>query len=154
MVEEGIAELVPYAEERGVKLGIEPLHPMYAAERSVIVTLSEALTLAETFTPDQVGVIVDVFHVWWDPELYTHIRRAEGRILGFHVSDWIVPTPDLLKGRGMMGDGVIEIRRIRQAVEEAGYDGPIEVEIFNEKIWSTPGDEVLSLMKERYLEHV
>lgn len=154
MVEEGIAELVPYAEERGVKLGIEPLHPMYAAERSVIVTLSEALTLAEKFTPDQVGVIVDVFHVWWDPELYTHIRRAEGRILGFHVSDWIVPTPDLLKGRGMMGDGVIEIRRIRQAVEEAGYEGPIEVEIFNEKIWSTPGDEVLSLMKERYLEHV
>ncbi|GAE35233.1 sugar phosphate isomerase/epimerase family protein [Halalkalibacter akibai] len=154
MVEEGIEELVPYAEERGIKLGIEPLHPMYAAERSVIVSLSEAVTLSEKFQAKQVGVVVDVFHVWWDHDLYNQINRAKGRILGFHISDWIVPTPDMLMGRGMMGDGVIELRRIRQAVEKAGYGGPIEVEIFNQKIWDTPGDEVLALMKERYLEHV
>ncbi len=154
MVEEGIATLAPYAQERGVKLGIEPLHPMYAAERSVIVTLGEAIALTQKFKPNQVGVVVDVFHVWWDPELYEQIERSKGRILGFHVSDWIVPTPDMLMGRGMMGDGVIDLRRIRQAVEKAGYDGPIEVEIFNQKIWDMPGDDVLSLMKKRYFEHV
>ncbi|TLS51455.1 sugar phosphate isomerase/epimerase [Paenibacillus antri] len=153
-VAEGIARVAPYAKERGVKLGIEPLHPMYAAERSVVNTLAQAIDLAERFDPAEVGVVVDVFHVWWDPELYAGIRRSSGRILGFHVSDWIVPTPDLLMGRGMMGDGVIELRRIREAVEAAGYDGPIEVEIFNRDIWDRPGDDVLALMKERYLEHV
>jgi sugar phosphate isomerase/epimerase len=153
-VAEGIEQLVPFAGEHGVKLGIEPLHPMYAAERSVIVTLAQANELARPYRPDQVGVVVDVFHVWWDPDLYNQINRLSGRILGFHVSDWIVPTPDLLMGRGMMGDGVIEIRRIRQAVEAAGYQGPIEVEIFNRAIWDTPGEEVLTMMKERYLEHV
>ncbi len=127
MVEEGIARIAPYAEQCGVKLGIEPLHPMYAAERSVINTLKQANDLAEKFPASQVGVVVDVFHVWWDPELFPQIRRAAGRIIGYHVSDWIVPTPDLLMGRGMMGDGVIDLRPIRLAVEEAGYDGPIEV---------------------------
>lgn len=154
MVEEGIAQLVPFAESYGVKLGIEPLHPMYAAERSVVVTMDAANTLAEAFRPEQVGVVVDVFHVWWDPDLYNQIHRAKGRILGFHVSDWLVPTPDMLMGRGMMGDGVIEISRIRHAVEETGYHGPIEVEIFNEQIWNQHGDETLSQMKERYLQHV
>ncbi|NHN33090.1 sugar phosphate isomerase/epimerase family protein [Paenibacillus agricola] len=153
MVEDAIAELVPYAQERSVILGIEPLHPMYAAERSVINTLAQATTIAEGYTPQQVGVVVDVFHVWWDPELYKQIARASGRILGFHVSDWIVPTPDMLLGRGMMGDGMIEISRIRQAVEAAGYQGPIEVEIFNQEIWDRPGDDVLAEMKKRYLEH-
>ena len=153
-VAEGIEQLVPYAQERRVKLGIEPLHPMYAADRSVISTLGQANTIAENYTPDQVGVIVDVFHVWWDPELYKQIERAKGRILGFHVSDWKVPMPDMLLGRFMMGDGVIEIRRIRQAVEAAGYTGPIEVEIFNQAIWDMAGDDALALMKERYLEHV
>lgn len=153
MVEEGIAELVPYAEERGITLGIEPLHPMYAAERSVIVSLAHANEMAEKYTAKQVGVVVDVFHVWWDPYLYREIQRAKGRIVGYHVSDWIVPTPDMLLGRGMMGDGVIELRKIRQAVEAAGYNGPIEVEIFNQAIWDRPGDEVLAEMKERYLEH-
>jgi sugar phosphate isomerase/epimerase len=153
-VEEGIEQIVPYAQEYGVKLGIEPLHPMYAAERSVINTLSQANSIAEQYLPHEVGVVVDVFHVWWDPELYQQITRAAGRILGFHVSDWIVPTPDMLMGRGMMGDGVIELRRIRKAVETAGYTGPIEVEIFNQKIWDQPGDEVIATMKERYLKHV
>ncbi|PZE22775.1 sugar phosphate isomerase/epimerase family protein [Paenibacillus xerothermodurans] len=153
-VAEGIDQLVPFAREHGVRLGIEPLHPMQAAERSVVVTLGQANTLAEQFAAQDVGVVVDVFHVWWDPELYSQIARAGERILGFHVSDWIVPTPDMVLGRGMMGDGVIEIRRIREAVEAAGYNGPIEVEIFNRAVWDAPGDEVLALMKERYLEHV
>lgn len=153
-VEEGIDQLVPFAKEHGVKLGIEPLHPMYAAERSVMVTLAQANELAERYRPEDVGVIVDVFHVWWDPDLYNQISRASGRIYGFHVSDWIVPTPDMFKGRGMMGDGVIEIRRIRKAVEAAGYQGPIEVEIINQAIWDQPGDETLRIMKERYQEHV
>jgi sugar phosphate isomerase/epimerase len=153
MVADGIAQLLPYAKSHGVKLGIEPLHPMYAAERSVIVTLDEATRLAHTFDAS-VGVVIDVFHVWWDPQLYAHIPAAKGRIYGFHVCDWIVPTPDMLLGRGMMGDGVIEIRRIREAVEQTGYQGPIEVEIFNQAIWDRPGDDVLEEMKERYIEHV
>ncbi|OYD07162.1 sugar phosphate isomerase/epimerase family protein [Paludifilum halophilum] len=153
-VEEGIEQLIPYAKECGVKLGIEPLHPMYAADRSVIVTLGQANAIRERLQSTQVGVVVDVFHVWWDPDLYQQIARAGDHILGFHVSDWIVPVPDLFKGRGMMGDGVIEIRRIRQAVEEAGYNGPIEVEIINQAIWDQPGDQTLQTMKDRYLEHV
>ncbi|MBB6730504.1 sugar phosphate isomerase/epimerase family protein [Cohnella zeiphila] len=153
-VEEAIGELAPLARSHGVKLGIEPLHPMYAAERSVINTLGQANALAEKFDARDVGVVVDAFHVWWDPELYAQIKRAEGRILGFHVSDWLVPMPDILMGRGMMGDGVIELRRMRTAVEAAGYDGPIEVEIFNREVWDMPGDEALSLIKERYLDHV
>ncbi|WP_135557415.1 sugar phosphate isomerase/epimerase family protein [Paenibacillus cymbidii] len=153
-VQDGIDQLVPYAREHGIKLGIEPLHPMYAAERSVINTLAQANTLAERYAPEDVGVVVDAFHVWWDPEVYAQIARAGKRILGFHVSDWIVPTPDMLLGRGMMGDGVIELRRLREAVEAAGYAGPIEVEIFNRVIWDTPGDDVLALMKDRYREHV
>ena len=154
MVEEGIAKIADYAKSCGVKLGIEPLHPMYAAERSVVNTLRQANEIARRFPADQVGVVVDVFHVWWDPELYEQIAVAGDRILGFHVSDWIVPTPDMLLGRGMMGDGVIDIRAIRIAVEAAGYQGPIEVEIFNQAIWDQQGDDVLSTMKARYLEHV
>lgn len=153
-VEEGIETLIPFAESHGVKLAIEPLHPMYAADRSVIVTLDQANTIAEKFNSSQVGIIVDVFHVWWDPDLYSQIKRAENNILGFHVSDWSVPLPDIFKGRSMMGDGVNEIRRIRNAVEDAGYHGPIEVEIINQAIWEQSGDEVLSVMKERYLENV
>lgn len=154
MVAEGIEQIIPFAQEYGIKLGIEPLHPMYTAERSVIVTLNQANTLAEQFNSDSVGVVIDAFHVWWDPDLYNQISRASGKILGYHVSDWIVPTPDLLMGRGMMGDGVIDLRKIRSAVEKAGYTGPIEVEIFNEEIWNRPGDEVLNQIKERYLEFV
>jgi sugar phosphate isomerase/epimerase len=94
---------------------------------------------------------VDVYHVWWDPEVYAQIARAGGRILGFHVSDWLVPPPDHVAGRGMMGDGVIELRRLREAVDAAGYRGPIEVEIFNQRVWDTPGDQVLALARERFL---
>jgi sugar phosphate isomerase/epimerase len=151
MVIDGIAEVAPYAREHGVKLGIEPLHPMYAAERSVVVTLRQANDIAQAFDAATVGVVIDVYHVWWDPEVYAQITRAADRIFGFHVCDWLVPTPHMLNGRGMMGDGVIEIRRLREAAGEAGYAGPIEVEIFNEALWQMPVDHVLSLMKERYL---
>jgi sugar phosphate isomerase/epimerase len=154
MIEDAIAELVPYAADRNVRLGIEPLHPMHAAERSCVASLEEANNLAEKFDPGTVGVVVDVFHVWWDASLEREINRAAGRILGFHVCDWLVPLPDMLLGRGMMGDGCIDIRRIRSLVEDAGYEDLIEVEIFNQEIWDTPGDRVLSLMKERYLEWV
>jgi sugar phosphate isomerase/epimerase len=126
-VEEGIDLLAPYAAEMGVKLGIEPFHPALMTERSVIVTLAQALDIAERFDPDQVGVVVDVYHVFWDPDLYSQIARASGRILGFHVNDWVVSTRDPLLERGMMGDGVIELRRIRAAVDDGGYAGLIEV---------------------------
>jgi sugar phosphate isomerase/epimerase len=154
MVADGVAEIVPYASEHGVRLGIEPLHPMFAGDRSVIVTLAEALNLAQRFPSQQVGVVVDVYHVWWDPDLYPQIARAGERIAGFHVNDWLVPLPDPLLGRGMMGDGVIELRKLRIAVELAGYSGPIEVEIFNRGLWNTPGDDVIALMKRRYLASV
>jgi sugar phosphate isomerase/epimerase len=154
MVSDGIAEIEGYAKSCGVRLGIEPLHPMYAAERSVIVTLEQASQIAARFAPDRVGVIVDVFHVWWDPKIYDEISHAGSRIFGFHVSDWPVPLPDLLMGRCMMGQGVIEILKLRSAVEQAGYRGPIEVEIFNEKIWNTPLDDVLRDIKRSYLDTV
>jgi sugar phosphate isomerase/epimerase len=154
LVAEGIADLVPYAAKAGVMLGIEPLHPMFAGDRSVVVTLAQALTLAEAFPPSQVGVVVDAYHVWWDPDLRAQLKRAAGRILGYHVSDWLVPTPDVLMGRGMMGDGVIDLRALRGSVEAAGYVGPIEVEIFNQAIWDAPGDEVLAMIKARSLAHL
>jgi sugar phosphate isomerase/epimerase len=153
-VEDGIERLASYAAERGVKLGIEPFHPALMTERSVVVTLTQSLDIAERFAPHEVGVVVDVYHVFWDPDLYSQIRRASGRILGFHVNDWVAPTRDPLLERGMMGDGIIELRRIRAAVEAAGYGGPIEVEIFNPSIWDRPGDDVLATTKERYAAHV
>ena len=154
MVEEAVAELAPYAAEGGVRLAIEPLHPMFAADRSVINTLAQATAIAERFPPHQVGLIVDVYHVWWDPAVSAEIARAGPRIFGFHISDWIVPLPDVLMGRGMMGDGIIDLRRLQQSATAAGYAGPIEVEIFNRAINAMPGDEVLVLMKERYRTHV
>jgi sugar phosphate isomerase/epimerase len=140
---DAIAELAPYAAQHNVKLGIEPLHPMYAAERSVIVTLKQATDLALLFPPASVGVIVDVFHLWWDPEVHPEITRCADRILGFHVSDWLVPLPDILLGRGLMGDGVIDIPALRTTTDETGYNGPIEVEIFNQALWNTDPDEAL-----------
>ena len=154
MVEDAITELVPYARERKVAMAIEPLHPMYAAERSCITSLEEANVLADRFDPATVGIVVDVYHVWWDAMLEREIARARGRIRGFHVCDWLVPTPDMLMGRGMMGDGCIDIFRIRNLVEAAGYAGFNEVEILNQRIWDQPGDDTLRLMKERYLSCV
>ncbi len=114
-VRDGLREVLPDAEKAGIKLGIEPLHPMYAAERSVVVTLKQANDMADALASSAAGVVVDAFHVWWDPEVMHEIERARSRIVGFHVSDWPVPLPDILRGRGMMGDGVIELRKLRQA---------------------------------------
>jgi sugar phosphate isomerase/epimerase len=152
MVADGIAAIAPYARERGVRLGIEPLHPAFAAERSCITTLREARLLAERIGAD-VGVVVDVYHVWWDPERTAEIARRGPRLVGYHQNDWLVPAQNVLMNRGMMGDGVIELRRIRGEVERAGYHGPIEVEIFNERIWATPLDELVRLTKERFVAH-
>jgi len=149
-VEDGICALLPYAESTGVRLAIEPLHPMFAGDRSVVVTLGQANAMAARIGSAFVGVAVDVYHVWWDPAIYQEIGRAGSSIVGFHVSDWLAPPPDHLLGRGVMGDGLIELRRLREAVDAAGYTGPIEVEIFNQKVWDMPGDEVLTLVQDRY----
>jgi sugar phosphate isomerase/epimerase len=154
MVEDGIGALVPYARQCGVKLGLEPLHPMYAADRSVLVTIGHALQLASAYTPQEVGLILDVFHIWWDPQVLDLIARSAGRIYGFHVNDWLVPLPDMLTGRGMMGDGVIDNHMLRLAVDQAGYDGPIEVEIFNQVIWDSDPDQVLLQMIDRFAAFV
>ncbi len=154
MVEDALTALLPDAQSCGVRLGIEPLHPMFAADRSVIVTLAEANRLVEHFRSEAVGVIVDAYHIWWDVDVMNQIRRATGHILGFHVSDWPIPLPDTLLGRAMMGDGVIDLRSLRMAVDATGYTGAIEVEIFNQAIWQSPGDAVLALMKRRYLDCV
>jgi sugar phosphate isomerase/epimerase len=152
---DGIADLVPYAEARGVRLGIEPMHPMFCADRGVISTLAQALDLAEELPAATVGVVVDTYHVWWDPGVYEAIARAGGRIVSFQVSDWVTPLPaGALTGRALMGDGCVELRRLREAVDASGYTGPVEVEIFNESIWQTPGNELLPQLAERYLTYV
>jgi len=153
MIEDGIAELLVYARQARLPLAIEPLHPMYAADRAAVNTLAQALDIADRLDPGggALGVAVDVYHLWWDPDLYTGIARAgRERVLAYHVSDWLVPTKDMLNDRGMMGDGVIELRRIRCAVEDAGFNGFIEAEVFSDYWWAQPMDRVLSTCIERY----
>ncbi|SDK74899.1 Sugar phosphate isomerase/epimerase [Actinopolyspora mzabensis] len=150
-----LAELAPYAERRGVRLALEALHPMYCADRAVLSTLEQALDIADPFPENQVGVVVDTFHVWWDPKLFEQIERAGSRIASFQVCDWLTPLPaDVLLGRGMMGDGHIDFPPIREAVRRAGYTGDTEVEIFNDEVWATPADKVVDTMIERYLHLV
>jgi sugar phosphate isomerase/epimerase len=150
-VYDGIAAILPEARKARVPLAIEPLHPMQAAERACINTLEQALDICDALG-EGVGVAVDVYHVWWDPKLEAQIRRAgKGRILAYHICDWLVPTRDLLNDRGMMGDGVIDLQRIRGWVEGAGYVGFDEVEIFSElDWWRRDPDEVLRTCKERH----
>lgn len=149
-VAEALATLLPEARAAGVTLAIEPLHPMYAADRACVNTLGQANDLCDLLG-DGIGVAVDIYHVWWDPALATEIARAGDRILGFHVCDWLVPTTHLLLDRGMMGDGVIDIPAIRAMVEKAGYDGHAEVEIFSaETWWKKPPEDVLRICGERY----
>ena len=154
MVRDGLAELVPYARSAGVRIGLEPLHPMFAGDRSVLTTIAEAGSMAAPYEAGQVGVVLDVFHIWWDPDVLQDVAAIAPRIMGFHVSDWLVPLPHVLLGRGMMGDGVIDLRTLRDAVDAAGYAGPIEVEIFNQAIWDQDPDEVLQRVMLRFEEVV
>lgn len=155
-IADALAELAPYAAERGVRLAIEPLHPMFASDRCVVSTLSQALDIAERFPADQVGVVVDTYHLWWDDQAPAQIARAgaAGRIHSFQLADWITPLPaGVLLGRGQLGDGSVNFRAFRTAVEATGFDGPIEVEIFNEDLWARDGAEVLAEVAARYAEH-
>jgi sugar phosphate isomerase/epimerase len=155
MVEDGIATLLEYSRQAGLPLAIEPLHPMYAADRACVNTMRQALDICDRVDPERTGMLglaVDVYHVWWDPELKEQIRRTgQDRLLAYHVCDWLVPTTDLLLDRGMMGDGVIDLRGIRQEVEAVGFSGYSEVEIFSEKNWwKRPMEEVLATCIERH----
>jgi sugar phosphate isomerase/epimerase len=136
---DGIAEVLPHAQSCGVMLGIEPLHPMYAADRSAVNTLKQANDMVARLGSPWVGVTVDVYHLWWDSELEREIQRAGKSILSFHVCDWRTQTRDFLNDRGLMGEGCIDIPRIRHWVEAAGFTGWIEVEIFSNELWA--GDQ-------------
>ncbi|MFF9405755.1 sugar phosphate isomerase/epimerase family protein [Streptomyces anandii] len=156
-VADALAELGPYAQEMGVRLAIEPLHPMYAADRCVVSTLAQALDLAERFPAHQVGVTVDTYHIWWDDTAPTQIARAgaAGRIHGFQLADWTTPLPaGVLNGRGQIGDGAIDMREWKGYVDAAGYTGAIEVELFNEELWAMDGREALARTAARFLAHV
>lgn len=139
-----------------MRLAIEPLHPMYAADRCVVSTLAQALDLAERFPAEQVGVTVDTYHIWWDDTAPAQIARAGagGRIHTFQLADWTTPLPEgVLNGRGQIGDGSIDMREWRGYVEAAGYSGPIEVELFNDGLWARDGREVLAETAARFVEH-
>ncbi|MFB6440373.1 sugar phosphate isomerase/epimerase family protein [Streptomyces sp. NPDC056411] len=162
-IADALAELAPYAAERGVRLAVEPLHPMYAADRCVVSTLAQALDLAERFPADQVGVVIDTYHLWWDDTAGPQIDRAGGgprgrggpRIAAFQLADWVTPLPEgALLGRGQLGDGSVDLRWFRARVEAAGYRGPIEVEIFNPALWARDGGEVLAEVVDRFRTHL
>jgi len=153
-VRDGIAASLEYARSVGMPLAIEPLHPMQAADRACVNTLEHALDLCDELDPGRsgaLGVACDLYHVWWDPKLKEQIARAgQKRLLAYHVCDWLTPTRDLLNDRGMMGDGVIELKKVRGWVEAEGFEGFSEVEIFSENWWSKPGEEVLDTVIARH----
>ena len=153
-VSDGLTWLLEHARKRQLPLAIEPLHPMYAADRACVNTLEQALDLCDALDPQRngaLGVAVDLYHVWWDPKLQSQIERAgRARLLAFHVCDWLTPTTDLLNDRGMMGDGVIDIRQARGWVEANGFAGYSEVEIFSQRWWSLSGEQTLRTCIERH----
>jgi sugar phosphate isomerase/epimerase len=152
LVADRVAEAAPYAAARDVRLALEPLHPVYGGDRSCLVTMRDAVDLCLTMDAPNVGVAVDVYHVWWDRTLVGELLRAgPKRIFGYHLCDWLAQTRDVLLDRGMMGDGVADLKAIRAAVEAAGYDGPCEVEVFSAQNWwrRDPGD-VLDACVERF----
>ncbi|MEO6607067.1 MAG: sugar phosphate isomerase/epimerase family protein [Aestuariivirga sp.] len=149
-VKEASAMLAEHGQKSGVKIALEPLHPVYAADRSCLTTLGEALDWCDDINHPSLGVCIDAYHVWWDPNLAREIARAGSRILAFHVCDWLVPTRDVLLDRGMMGDGVIDLPALRGMVEAAGYEGLVEVEIFSsENWWKRSAEETLGVIKSR-----
>ena len=157
MVRDGLAAVLDHARASGVPIAIEPLHPMTTAERSCINTLRYALDLCDALDPQAsgaIGVAVDAYHVWWDPDLESQLARAgTSRLHAFHICDWLVPTTDLALDRGMMGDGVIDLPQLRGWMESCGYQGMHEVEIFSSRRWwQRPIDEVLTVCRERHLQ--
>lgn len=155
-IAEGISRVLPHAAARKVKLAIEPLHPMYAADRSAINRMAEARHICEQLKSPWLGIAADVYHIWWDPDLEQEIALAgkNGTLFAFHVCDWRPNTRDLLNDRGLMGDGCIDIKGIRRQVESAGFSGPIEVEIFSTELWATDQREFLSRVIRAYHDHV
>ncbi|MEW2383982.1 sugar phosphate isomerase/epimerase family protein [Micromonospora sp. NPDC047707] len=156
-VRDAIGELVPHAVAAGVRLAVEPLHPMFCSDRCVVASLGQALDLVTPYPAEAVGVVVDTYHLWWDDQVWAQIDRAgrEGRIACFQVADWVTPLPaGVLLGRGLPGAGCVELRRFREAVDAAGYTGPVEVEVFAEAVWARPGREVLDEAVAGYLTHV
>jgi sugar phosphate isomerase/epimerase len=153
MIADGIADLVPFAQSAGVLLGIEPLHPMFCADRCAISRLGEAVDLALRFPADAVGVVIDTYHVWWDSQLAADVERAAGRIASYQLCDWTLPLPaDTLLGRGHLGDGFIDFRSITTSVLAAGYTGYAEVEIFNQEIWDAPADDTAATVRSRFAQ--
>ena len=154
-IRDGIAACLPHAAAAGVKLAIEPLHPMYAGDRSAINTLAQANDMAEDLRSPWVGIAVDVYHLWWDPDLENQVKRCgkNGHLAAFHVCDWKTPTLDMLNDRGLMGEGCIDIRQIRGWVEAAGFEGFNEVEIFSTSYWQQDQNLFLDKIKEAYVSH-
>jgi sugar phosphate isomerase/epimerase len=152
-VTESIAELARYAGEQGVTLAIEPMHPVYCGDRSVIVTLAQSLGVLDAVAAANVGVVLDSYHLWWDPELALGVARASGRILAAQLADWLAPPPHPLKGRGMLGDGTIDLRSFCRLVESTGFSGRFEVEIFNPDVWGADPAETASVAGQRYLAY-
>lgn len=154
-VTDGIAAVLDHAEARKVNLAIEPLHPMYAGDRSCINRMAEARAVCETLEHPRLGIAVDVYHVWWDPDLEREIQLAgeQGTLFGFHVCDWRLPTRDLLNDRGLMGDGCIDIRAIRGWVEAAGFNGAVEVEIFSDEYWAMDPHAYVDRIVAAYRHH-
>ena len=156
-VGDAIGRLLPSTVDAGVRLAVEPLHPMFCADRCVVSTLGQALDLVAPYPAGAVGVVVDTYHVWWDDQIWAQVERAgrQGRIACLQVADWVTPLPaGALLGRALPGDGCVDLRRLRRAVDAAGYAGPIEVEVFHEDVWSRPGREVLAAAIRGYLTHV
>jgi len=154
-IRDGIAAVLPHAANGGIKLGIEPLHPMYADSRSAINTLKQANDMAEALDAENLGVVVDIYHLWWDPDLEKEIRRCgnSGNLFAFHICDWKTPTEDLLLDRGLMGEGCINIRQIRSWVEAAGFSGFNEIEIFSNKYWAMDQNVFLQMIIDAYLKY-
>jgi len=151
---EGIASLIDCAGTVGVKLSIEPLHPMYADCRSAVNTVGQCNDMIDQLGEEWVGIAVDVYHTWWDPQLAQEVKRAGRRIIGFHVCDWLTPTADFLNDRGLMGEGCIDNRGIRELVESTGFDGAIEVEVFSSRHWRSDQDAYLHKILNAYLNNV
>lgn len=154
-IADGIAAVLPLAEEHGIRLAIEPLHPLYADDRSAINTMASANAVCDQLDHSLVGIAADVYHIWWDPDLAAQIQLTgkKGRLFAFHICDWLTPTSDLLNDRGLMGEGCIDVRGIRAMVEATGFSGFNEVEVFSDRWWSQDQDEFLQAIRSAYLKH-